>query len=116
MTGLPTSSPGEEAAVTALLASRFGKRRLPRTTAPLLVVLVKMHRFGQTLPSREEMANHLGISMDALDGAIRTAKIRGLIDEQYHPFVYGDPRRAQRHVLGCRYWIPCDALRRAVLP
>lgn len=113
---LPALDPVAVAAMEKFLQGEYNARRTPSTAAPVLVLIVALHRDAnfshEPFPIRARVVDHLGLdSPFGIDCAIRKALERGLITEQVDILERDNPDRPQdKHMIARRRYIPSDVL------
>lgn len=99
-------------AMQSFIQAEYGSRRTPSTAAPLLCLIVELHRHNMSFPTRARVKRHLGLdSPFGIDCAIRTAIERELITEQieiHQRKLPGDT--LNKHALSRRRFIPSDVI------
>jgi len=86
------------------LQERFDIRRPPHASAALLVLIHELWINSLPWPPRREAAEHIGMSIYGLDGALSVATARGLIALSIETIEGGVARRES--VIKQRYYTP----------
>lgn len=109
---LPALPRDSVAKVRDFLQTRYAIKRPPHATAALLVLVYELWKAAQPWPIRREAAEHIGMSVYGLDGALSVATARGLITLSMETIEGSVARRDS--VVKLRYYTPTPLLRLAI--
>lgn len=109
---MPTLCDTQIGKVREFLQKRYGMKRPPRAAAAMLVLVYELWRQGEPWPTRRTVADHIGMSVYGLDGALSVATARKLIALFVHTTDGAVTRRES--VVKLRYYTPSPLLIMAI--
>lgn len=114
MATLPRIPRATASMILDFLMAKYPIKRPPLGTANLLAFIVELNKRGMPFPTRHLAAEHVGMSVFGMDGAIAASLARGLITMEYEIHEGNIARR--EGVVKHRHYVPSGELLAAATP